>query len=322
MVRRKTDKSKALKLRKTNPWIMLGVAGILVATIVACGWLAFFDKANDTDIGEYPEINKCDKQISEEGTCEDLGNANIKPEKIDFQPTIDEWASSVSGDKSVLVYDLDRDEIVGGYNIHSEYDTASLYKLFVVYEGYRRVESEKWKIDNPAGSTSHTIGECLDLAIRESHSPCAEALWAKIGEDTLDEIIEQDYEIFDSAISELSSTPEDIAKIMKKFYYHDDIKNDKLIAQMEDSFLNQPVTEYDWRQGLPSGFSDAAKVYNKVGWRYNEEEKYWEIYHDAAIIEFPNENRNFIVVVMTKNVPYKKIRELGKKLEKTYNDNI
>jgi hypothetical protein len=88
---------------------------------------------------------------------------------------------------------------------------------------------------------------------------------------------------------------------------------------MMDSFLNQPITTYNWRQGLPSGFS-RARVYNKVGWDYNPNGGYWNIYHDAAIVEFPEENRHFIVVVMTNRVPFQKIKEFGMLLENAFYD--
>lgn len=235
-----------------------------------------------------------------------------KPDKIDFQPLVDEWVGSISGNKSVLIYDLERSEIVGAYNTTRSYETASLYKLFVVYEGYRRVQAGEWQGDNVAGSTGHTVIECLDLSIRESYSPCAETLWGMIGHDELDRVIETDFGITNSDISNLISNPEDIMQIMKLFYLHPDIVDDALATRMKDSFLNQPTTTYNWRQGLPSGFS-RANVYNKVGWNWNG--KSWDIYHDGAIVEFPELNRHFIVVVMTNQVPYQRIREFGTKIE-------
>ena len=125
----------------------------------------------------------------------------VLPDKIDFQPVVDNWVSSVGGNKSVLIYDLERNEVVGEYNSKKDYSTASLYKLFVVYEGYRRVQSGEWKADNRAGSTGHTILECLDLSIRESNSTCAETLWDMIGRSNLDNIIVNDFIINDSQIS-------------------------------------------------------------------------------------------------------------------------
>lgn len=243
----------------------------------------------------------------------------VKLEKIDFQPLVDEWVKSAGGNKSVLIYDLDRDEVAGSHNTEENYNTASLYKLFVVYEGYRRLENGEWQTGEPAGSTGYTVLECLDLAIRESYSPCAETLWARIGHDELDEIIKKDFEIVNSDISILTSNPEDIQKMMKLFYEHPDIKDETLVARMKDSFLNQPKTTYDWRQGLPSGFSDEVNVYNKVGWAFNADGNYWDIYHDAAIIEFPEKDRHFIVVVMTNKVPYQQIRKLGTMIETEFN---
>ena len=288
---------------------------ILLAILTATATLVLYYlvaglQENNTVITENVVIDEADESayVSPEIT-------EVEPEKIDFQPVVDEWVNLVGGNKSVLIYDLDRDEIVGSYNTTKRYNTASLYKLFVVYEGYRRLESGEWQADEPAGSTGYTVLECLDLAIRESYSPCAETLWARIGHDELDEIIEKDFGITNSDISALISNPEDIQKMMKLFYEHPDIKSETLVARMKDSLLNQPKTTYNWRQGLPSGFSDKVNVYNKVGWSFNEDENYWDIYHDAAIVELPEKDRHFIVVVMTNKVSYQQIRKLGSMIE-------
>ena len=66
-----------------------------------------------------------------------------------------------------------------------------------------------------------------------------------------------------------------------------------------DSMLNQPITTYDWRQGLPEGFN-VAKVYDKVGWNYTG--SYWSIYNDVAFVEFPEQNRHYIIVVLTEGI--------------------
>lgn len=312
MVFGQTDKSTALGSPDTESTVLMAILmTILTATaVLSLYYLVAGLQENEVIITENVVIDEANESayVSSE-------NTEVKPEKIDFQPVVDKWINSIGDNKSVLIYDLDRDETVGSYNTTGKYDTASLYKLFVVYEGYRRVESGEWQADKPAGSTGYTVLECLDLAIRESYSSCAEVLWARIGHDELDEIIEEDFGIINSDISAFTSNPEDIQKIMKLFYEHPDIKNETLIARMKDSFLNQPKTEYNWRQGLPSGFSDRVNVYNKVGWSFNEDENYWDVYHDAAIVEFPEKDRHFIVVVMTNKVPYQQIRKLGSMIE-------
>ncbi|MDO4612279.1 MAG: serine hydrolase, partial [Candidatus Saccharibacteria bacterium] len=169
-------------------------------------------------------------------------------------------------------------------------------------------------------STGKSILKCLDLAIRESNSPCAETLWGMIGHAELDQIIRNDFGILNSNISNLSSNPNDIAKIMQRFYEHPDIQDPELVALMFDSFLNQPKTSYDWRRGLPSGFSEDVKVYNKVGWDWSG--SYWKVYHDAAIVDFSSYGRSFIVVVMTSKIKHQEIGEFAKMLEAEFLDQI
>lgn len=241
--------------------------------------------------------------------------------EVDFQPVIDDWVQNIGGNKSVLIFDLKRDVVVGSYNADENYGTASLYKLFVVYKGYEYINEGVWDINSPARTTGYTIGECLDLAIRESHSACAETIRSMIGLQALEEAVVNDYHIVNSDVNKLISNPRDIMSIMKLFYKHETITDETLINKIKDSFLNQPTTTYNWRQGLPSGFSK-AKVYNKVGWEYDPDGKYWNIYHDAAIVDFPDDDRLFIVVVMTNKVPFQKIRDLGSMIEKSFYEQI
>ena len=161
--------------------------------------------------------------------CDDSGTADLKVfttgyeiKKIDLQPTVDEWAASVGGTRSVLIYDLDTDQTIASYNPDQKYNTASLYKLFVVYEGYRRIENGSWNAGDIVTSGKTRL-KCLDLAIRESHSPCAEALWAQIGHAELDNIIKNDFGIQNSNISYLTSNASDILKMMQLYYSHPDI---------------------------------------------------------------------------------------------------
>lgn len=262
-------------------------------------------------------INNTEKEPEPEPTPEPEPEPEPEIKEVDFQSVVDSWIATVGGNKSILIYDLDLDKINASYNADEDYNTASLYKLFVVYEGYKRVENGTWNGEAKAGSTGKTISKCLDLAVRESHSPCAETLWGMIGHAELDAIIKNEWQITSSDISHLTSNVTDIMKILKRFYEHPDFNGQALLDAMWDSFLNQPETTYEWRQGLPSGFTKAS-VYNKVGWAYNAAGKYWNIYHDAAIIKFPTEDgktRNFIVVVMTNKIDYPDIRRFGTMLE-------
>ena len=309
---------------KSGRVVFLTLLGVMVATLTVVGALVVkglvFDGGDVEGVGDAREESagqNSDITEVEDSVADASGSLPALPIRVDFQGAVGEWAANVGGEKSVLIYDLERGEVVGAYNVDADYLTASLYKLFVVYEGYRRVQSGEWNGDDPAGYTGYTIRECLDLAIRRSYSPCAETLWDYIGREELDEIIATDFGITGSEISRLVSNPGDIAAMMKIFYEHPEIVDEGLVSVMRDSFLNQPVTEYNWRQGLPSGFTRAF-VYNKVGWDFNPDGGYWNLYHDAAIVDFPEYGRHYIVVVMSRFLPFQRIRELGSRIEDAF----
>lgn len=277
---------------------------------------------SDTDIDASDSQETVEPvEPEQEQNPDEMANITSSVSEIDFQPIIDEWVNLVGGSKGIAMYDLDLDIMVGQYNADEKFSTASLYKLFVVYEGYRRLQNGDW---------NESELKCLDLAIRESNSECAETMWAKIGRDELDNIVQQDFNLTNVSVKSLSATPREIVQMMKIFYEHKEITDESLISRMQDSFLNQPITTYNWRQGLPSGFSDAVNVYNKVGWHYiiDEEDKdgnvkrgHWGIYDDAAILDFTENSRHFIVVVMTNNVDYRQIRRFGTMIETYYQEN-
>ena len=298
--------------------LFVGIITFLVIFVVNLPNLQNDEEAVDDITAETEVAEVADDDVEADEDEENVAVEPARVQTIDFQPVIDEWVESVAGSKGVMIYDLDLDIVAGKYNADEKFATASLYKLFVVYEGYRRVQNGEWSTDEL---------ECLDLAIRESNSACAEAMWAKIGRGTLDTIVQNDFGLTRVSVGSLRATPREIMQMMKIFYEHEEITDEALTSRMMDSFLNQPVTAYNWRQGLPSGFSDAVKVYNKVGWQYmiDEEDEegnvvkgHWEVYDDAAIIEFTENERHFIVVVMTSNVDFRQIRRFGTMIEEHY----
>ena len=299
--------------KKSSPLWGITFILLLVALITGC-IIILKGESHDggvtmrTDTGEQKDLTNNDAVITE---------ARKLPEKLNFQDLAESWNERSSGRTSVYIYDLDYNIPIAKVNENNTYGTASLYKLFPVYEGYRRVERGEWNGDDIL-TGSRTIKQCLDAAIRSSDSACGEALWAKINRYTLDEIIVNDYKITNSKISSLSSNPVDIAKMLKLYYEHPDF-SDGTYQTILDSMLNQPPVNNGncagacvWRQGLPSGLeNENIKVYDKVGWDYGN--GYWNIYHDAAIVTAGD--HHLIVVVMTSGInSFSEITSFGRQL--------
>lgn len=304
--------------RRSSPWWGIIFILLMITLIGGFAILLMNEKGSDTVIMTTDSGDKVD--LSQVETVETT-TATKLPEKLDLQELAETWAKSASGNVGIYIYDLDYRTAVAKVSETATFQTASLYKLFPVYEGYRRVESGEWNADIILAG-SRTIADCLDAAIRSSDSTCGEALWSKIGRSTLDEIIKTDYKITSSKISSLSSNPVDIAKILELYYDHPDF-SDATYAKILDSMENQPPLNNGlcngacvWRQGLPAGLeSDKITVYDKVGWESSG--SIWRLYHDAAIVTVHNSetDHHLIVVVMTSNLrSYSEITNFGKQL--------
>lgn len=238
------------------------------------------------------------------------------PEFIDLQPTVDTWLQTAPGNVGLMIYDLDNDQVVAASNENRIFNTASVYKLFFAYDGYREIDAGRDDgtavlVTTPDKGTL-TTSMCLDLIIRESYNGCADPLRADPNRFARAEALAAELQLSHTSSAGLYSSAADLTKLMKLYWRHPDLNADSW-AQIQDSMLNQPATTYNWRQGLPAGFS-IAEVYDKVGWNYTG--SYWSIYNDVAFLVFPEQNRHYIMVVLTENFPtYQPIASLGSLIE-------
>jgi len=299
----RTPKQRAKQKKKNKAFQTF--LDVVVVLLVAGATYAMFKLTNVAP--ENQEINN-PSVISTDNLDEVEDAVPAEPAySLDLQPVIDTWMATLSGGEAgVQIVDLDYERVVGSANANETFATESDYKLFVVYEGWRRVETGDWSATEAAYGGYNTE-ECLDRAIRESHSGCAETLWGKIGRDNLEYIIQNNYGLENSSAAGLTSTPSDMARMMQIYYAHKDLSQETW-KKIADSMLNQPISDpaglcggsCDWRGGLPKGFTRGTNVYNKVGWRHNG--AYWVSYNDVAILEYPEYNRHFAIAVMTRGL--------------------
>ena len=207
--------------------------------------------------------------------------------QTNLQYLVDAWAKKQSFDSSIIIYDLDNGQVVASHNPDKIFFGASLYKLSVVYHGYKLVDSREWLLSGNL-SAEQTVKECLNLAISKSDSSCAERLL---------------YLMNDKSIAKLDLSASDMINVLQKIWAREGISNESWELLM-DSMLNQPI---DYRYGLPYGFKQ-SKVYNKVGY---EEDEY---YHDSAIVVTPS-GRAFAIAVLTNAFNYHQIADLGRQIE-------
>ena len=245
-------------------------------------------------------------------------SAPTKPEFINLQPVVDNWLRSAPGTVGLMIYDLDHNQVAAASNTERVFNTASVYKLFFAYNGYREIDAGRDSGTSVFVTTPDkgqlTLAMCLDLIIRESYNGCADPLRADPDHFARAETLIAELQLGHTSSAGLYSTAADLTQLMKLYWAHPDLSAESWAA-IQDSMLNQPATTYNWRQGLPAGFS-VAEVYDKVGW--NRAGKVWTIYNDVAFLVFPEQDRHYIMIVLTENFPtFTPITQLGTIIEDT-----
>jgi beta-lactamase class A len=281
--------------------LSVGIALLVIFGVV--GW--FYQ---NTKVDNSKESFDSTTSTPEENSEVKEENATVekKPAFDDqaLQTVLDEWLKTIpsSSRAAVVLMDENGGELAS-VSSQEAFFTASIYKLYVAYEGYRMVDAGTYD-----SATSYlngkTLGECLDLMIRESNSPCAEKMWNGIGKDVLDTKMKE-YGLKNTSMVGLSTTAEDAAIMLARIQ-----RGEGLSKESQAKFLESMKTQI-YRDTLNRGFSNTVTVYNKIGFNGQLE------YHDTAIVKLAD-GRVIIVSVLTSEVGTKNIISLAQKLEAAF----
>ena len=253
--------------------------------------------------------------------------ARTKTDFIDLQPVLDQWLSTLSSSTNVgvIIYDLTNSKVAASFQADRVFEVASVYKLLFAYDGYHQIALGADRGEDFYTHTSEkgdlTLYQCLDLTIRESYNGCADQLASDANRRSRVSALVRSLGMSNTSKTGLTSTASDLTKLLRYYWRHSNL-TPSLWARLADSMLVQPPTQisetetYDWRQGLPAGFSEQVQVYDKVGWAWNAENQVWDVYAEAAILEFVDSKHVYTMAVLTQNLPhYHKISELGQMVE-------
>lgn len=224
-----------------------------------------------------------------------------EPQLPNLQPVVDNWISSHSGIYSIKITDT-KGNTLAQSNADKQFDPASLYKLFVAYVGYQKIDDGSYQYDQ-LYLNNKSFGQCLDAMIRDSDSPCGEKMMTDLGKVN---VTSQMHELglTNTSLPGFYTTASDVSIILRRI-----AMGEGLSKASQDKYLDSMKTQdAKYRRGLPSGFTSEFTVFNKVGWRLDRD------WHDAAIIELPDGQR-VTVTVLTTGVGYQNIAGLGQQIE-------
>lgn len=273
------------------------VGGLSLVTVAAVGWWFY---AN-TKIADAPQVPL---PAQEEASPAESTPSEPEPPAFDaaaLQAAVDGWAASLPAGSSagVVLADTSGNRLAE-YRPDEPYFAASIYKLFVAYEGYRALDAGQ--VDPSENFINgHNRAECLDLMIRESDSPCAEKLWVELGKQELTDAV-RGYGLEHTSLVNITTSAGDVARMLAR------VARGEGLQQSSQQTLLDSMEHQVYRDALNKGFSDKVTVFNKIG--FNELLEY----HDTAIVRF-GDGRQLIVSVLTSKVGTSRIAALGRAIE-------
>lgn len=269
---------------KLKPLILL----LILAVITASVYFFVLKKSNDEETAKTGASHSQEQtKIKEDPRVEPLPSVRA---------AVDEWTSQNSGEYSVVVTDLATGTELASHRPDEAYFAASIYKLYVAYLGYLDIQNGENKLEDPfLGDWNRQ--ECLDKMIRESHSPCAEKLWAEQGKEKSTERLKK-YGLTGTSMLGLTTTAYDVNIILKRLY------DKKELNQTHTDLYLESLKNNIYRDVLPKALPDLV-VRDKVGFRELVE------YHDVGLVTLPN-GRAVAVTLLTANAGTSRMINLTK----------
>ncbi len=220
----------------------------------------------------------------------------IKSQTIDLSA----WLLSHGGQYSVSLYE--DGSPLSDVKSSEQYFMASIYKLYVAYIGYQKVDQGVWNYDEPAYFEDWTRGKCLDEMIRSSHSPCGEKMMAEIGTPNIQAVLNE-YGLENTSFTQFVTSSADVANVLIRLQKNLDlspVSTERLMSSMEGQI---------YRDALPKGFDD-WKMYDKVGFRDQNE------YHDVGIIVSP-QGKTYIIAVLSNGAGTNNLANLAQTIKQS-----
>lgn len=290
---------EVVKQRKPRR-VFLKVCLLAIVTVIGLGYWLVVNRRTAFSPSFTDATIKHDKNNENDKTNEVAQETKLAPLK-NIQSQINSFVSSRPGIYGIKIID-DQGTVLAEVNGDKQFFTASLYKLFVAFVGYQRIDNGKDDFNQPY-LQGFTRGQCLDAMIRDSNSPCGEKMMNELNNYLKPEQLVA-LGFSNTSIGGLVTTANDTAIILQKIS-----RGEGLSSKSKEQFLGSMKNQdKKFRLGLPSGFSSST-VYNKVGWN---EDKEW---HDASIVKLKN-GREVVAAVLSDGAGYRNIASLGSVIEK------
>ncbi|MBI5357440.1 serine hydrolase [Candidatus Saccharibacteria bacterium] len=212
--------------------------------------------------------------------------------RIEGYPGNQNWA--------VFVYDLNSDKTVS-INAEKEFDSASLYKLFLLEALEKKLPQDQWrktKIDRLR------ISDCVQAMLKTTDDPCSEELGAYLDWKSVDDTNAKNGfpKTKLSGNDGRKTTAGEVGELLIR------LKKGHILSDKTRRFVFDALYQQNYSKGIPLGCSN-CRTANKSG-------ELTGVSHDAGIVTHgPN---SYVVVVMSQGGNFDQIADITKLIDSQY----
>jgi len=239
--------------------------------------------------------------------------------KVNLQPTLDRWLSTQVSKKnsSILIYDLNNQEIIARNNDFSQNNSLGLENLFLAYQIYTKINQNAIKKDKllTVGTEQISIDNCLSKILQENHPGYAAALVSEIGENNLNQFLKDQSYTNTNFTSHLTNTA-DLLSLSKRLNTHPDFSE-----QLWQEFKTKLTPQDNSKNPLLTGFSKLT-VYGLFGSQTNDVTNanlsyplFNNLYFLETKQEDPKDRQTFVLIFLASDIDAASLIELAKNLE-------
>ena len=262
------------------------------------------------------------KYLNEQTTKPQQTEQTIKHfKKIDLQPTLDRWLTTQINKKnnSILVYDLNNQEIIARNNDFTQNNSLGVENLFLAYLTYTKLEQGSWKKKDILNINGEQItrDNCLSKILQENHQGCALALISDFGENHLKDFLKDQSYNNTNFTNHLTNTA-DLLSLSKRLQDHPDFSD-----QLWQDFKTRLTPTNDIKNPLLTGFS-RLNSYGLFGTQTNDSTSVnlnYPIFNNVYFLETkqddPAERRTLVLIFLASDINATSLIDLAKALEST-----
>lgn len=233
-------------------------------------------KTNDSNL---PEIKQDNEELS----------ALVK-DKIATFGAGSEWA--------VFAYDLEEGNVVK-INTDKEFESASLYKLFLVEALENKLPFDKWQKTRLADKS--TVKDCVEAMLRTTDSACAEEIGKFVGWDVIDELNKKNGFASTKVAGNTgrTTTAADTGELLTR------LKKGQMLSDKTRRFVFDALYQQVNTKGMTLG-CNGCRAADKLG-------ESSSVAHDVGIVT--HGTRSYVLVIMSRGGTFDQIAELTRTID-------